>query len=191
MAATARNLAYQGHQRAGYTDGSLARDLDWAVREHELRHAGKAPSHQERQQVQQKPKIRSISRANAREPQRVSLFTVMGFLAVGAMAVLMLLCSIRLTVLASDAVDLKKQLEVLQTESATLTAEYEQMFDLDTVREAAEAAGMRKPSVSQICYLKITDGDNAVIYQRNNPSVLTDVMTSLNHSVYAMMEYFG
>ena len=42
MAATARELQYRQSGRA--VDGSLARDLDWAVRERELRHAGEAPS---------------------------------------------------------------------------------------------------------------------------------------------------
>ena len=40
MAVSARDLRYRG---GSAVDGSLARDLDWAVRERELRHAGEAP----------------------------------------------------------------------------------------------------------------------------------------------------
>ena len=186
MAATARELRYRQSERA--VDGSLARDLDWAVRERELRHAGEAPRHQE--QVRQQPKVHAAPKVLVRERQQVSLFSLLGFAAVAGLAVLVLMSYIQLTALASDTVALKKQLSTLETEHATLTAQYEQMFDLTTVREAAEAAGMTKPSTSQICYLDMAGGDSAIVYQQEEPSVLSSVLTSLNHGVYAVVEYF-
>ena len=186
MAATARELRYRQSERA--VDGSLARDLDWAVRERELRHAGEAPRHQE--QVRQQPKVHAAPKVLVRERQQVSLFSLLGFAAVAGLAVLVLMSYIQLTALASDTVALKKQLSTLETEHATLTAQYEQMFDLTTVREAAEAAGMTKPSTSQICYLDMAGGDSAIAYQQEEPSVLSSVLTSLNHGVYAVVEYF-
>ena len=186
MAATARELRYRQSERA--VDGSLARDLDWAVRERELRHAGEAPRHQE--QVRQQPKVHAAPKVLVRERQQVSLFSLLGFAAVAGLAVPVLMSYIQLTALASDTVALKKQLSTLETEHATLTAQYEQMFDLTTVREAAEAAGMTKPSTSQICYLDMAGGDSAIVYQQEEPSVLSSVLTSLNHGVYAVVEYF-
>ena len=186
MAATARELRYRQSERA--VDGSLARDLDWAVRERELRHAGEAPRHQE--QVRQQPKVHAAPKVLVRERQQVSLFSLLGFAAVAGLAVLVLMSYLQLTALASDTVALKKQLSTLETEHATLTAQYEQMFDLTTVREAAEAAGMTKPSTSQICYLDMAGGDSAIVYQQEEPSVLSSVLTSLNHGVYAVVEYF-
>ena len=188
MAATARELRYRQNERA--VDGSLARDLDWAVRERELRHAGEAPRHQEQEQVRQQPKVHAAPKVLVRERQQVSLFSLLGFAAVAGLAVLVLMSYIQLTALASDTVALKKQLSTLETEHATLTAQYEQMFDLTTVREAAEAAGMTKPSTSQICYLDMAGGDTAIVYQQEEPSVLSSVLTSLNHGVYAVVEYF-
>lgn len=186
MAATARELRYRQNGRA--VDGSLARDLDWAVRERELRHAGEAPRHQE--QVRQQPKVHAAPKVLVRERQQVSVFSLLGFAAVAGLAVLVLMSYIQLTALASDTVALKKQLTALETEHASLTAQYEQMFDLTTVREAAEAAGMTKPSTSQICYLDMAGGDTAIVYQQEEPSVLSSVLTSLNHGVYAVVEYF-
>ena len=186
MAATARELRYRQSERA--VDGGLARDLDWAVRERELRHAGEAPRHQE--QVRQQPKVHAAPKVLVRERQQVSLFSLLGFAAVAGLAVLVLMSYIQLTALASDTVALKKQLSTLETEHAALTAQYEQMFDLTTVREAAEAAGMTKPSASQICYLDMAGGDSAIVYQQEEPSVLSSVLTSLNHGVYAVVEYF-
>ena len=186
MAATARELRYRQSERA--VDGSLARDLDWAVRERELRHAGEAPRHQE--QVRQQPKVHAAPKVLVRERQQVSLFSLLGFAAVAGLAVLVLMSYIQLTALASDTVALKKQLSTLETEHATLTAQYEQMFDLTTVREAADAAGMTKPSTSQTCSLDMAGGDSAIVYQQEEPSVLSSVLTSLNHGVYAVVEYF-
>ena len=73
MAATARELRYRQSERA--VDGSLARDLDWAVRERELRHAGEAPRHQE--QVRQQPKVHAAPKVLVRERQQVSLFSLL------------------------------------------------------------------------------------------------------------------
>lgn len=173
-------------------DGSLAHDLDWAVRERELRHAGEAPRYQEKEIAagRERPKVHAAPKVQVRERQQVSLFSLVGFAAVIGMAVLMLMSYIRLTALAAETVELKSQLSDLETEHVSLTAQYEQMFDLTTVREAAEAAGMTKPSASQICYLDISNGDTAVVYQKEDPSVLSSVLTSLNHGVYAVVEYF-
>ena len=172
-------------------DGSLAHDLDWAVRERELRHAGEAPRHQEREAVRQTPKVQEKPRVQVREKQHLSVVNLLGMGAVIAMAVLLLMSYIQLTVLAADTVELKTQLERLESENVRLTAQYEQMFDLATVKESAEAAGMVKPSASQIGYIDLSEGDSAVVYQRENTSVLSTALTSLHHSVYTVVEYFN
>ena len=187
MASAARDLRYQSSYGV---DGSLARDLDWAVRERELRHAGEAPRHQERTLVREIPREQVRPQVQVRERQQVSLFAVAGFAVVIGMMVALLMSYMQLTVLASDTVALKNQLESLESEHAALSAQYEQMFDLASVREAAEAAGMTKPSASQICYLDLSEGDSAVVYQKENPNVLNRAATSLSHGVRAVWEYF-
>ena len=69
MASAARDLRYRQS-----VDGSLARELDWAVRERELRHAGEAPRRRERETE----RIRAIPRVELRQRQHVSLFSVFG-----------------------------------------------------------------------------------------------------------------
>ena len=179
MASAARDMRY-----GRSVDGSLARELDWAVRERELRHAGEAPRHQETERVHTAPRVQ------VRERQRVSVFTVLGFTAVLGMAVLLLLGYTQLTVISAGTVELKTELEELETQNVVLTAQYERMFDQTTVREAAEAAGMSKPSISQICYLDISGGDSAVVYQKEESGALDRLLASLNHGVYAVVEYF-
>ena len=165
MASAARDLRY----RSGMVDGSLAHDLDWAVRERELNHAGELPRHRETVRETPKVKAKPEVKVQVREKQQVSLFSLVGFAAVLGMAVLVLMSYIQLTVLSADTVALKSQLATLETENVRLTAQYEQMFDLASVQEAAMAAGMVKPGSSQICYIDLSEGDSAVVYQKENP----------------------
>jgi len=95
-----------------------------------------------------------------------------------------------LTALSAETVALKQEITQLESENVVLTAQYERMFDRNSVKEAAEAAGMSKPGSSQIFYIDLSDGDNAVVYQRSEPTVLSRLLTSLNHGVYAVVEYF-
>ena len=183
MASAARNPWYQNGRSV---DGSLAYDLDWAVRERELTHAGELPRRQEKEQV----KVHERPKVQVRERQHVSPVTVLGFATVIAMAVLILGSYIQLTMLSSETVKLQSELAELETENVRLTAQYEQIFDMASVKEAAEQAGMGKPSSSQITYIDLSDGDSAVVYQKEDPSVLDKLLASLNHGIYAVVEYF-
>ena len=185
MASAAQELRYQSRYSV---NGSLALDLDYELRERELRHAGEAPRRQEA--VKERPKVRTEAQVQVREHQKLSLVTMAGFVAVVAMAVMVLMSYIQLMELSSGTVQLKQQLTALEAENVSLTAQYEQMFDRATVKEAAEAAGMTKPSASQVYYIDLSSGDNAVVYQMEEPSVLSRLLTSLNHGVYAVVEYF-
>lgn len=187
--AAARELRYNSRS-AGY--GDLAYDLDREVRERALRHAGEAPRHQTAVEAvpKAKPRVRSLSKAQVRQRQKVSVLSVLGVGAAIGLAVMVLMGYIQLTIISDEVVSLQNQLEELQTENVTLTAQHEQMFDLATVKEVAEAAGMSKPSSSQIYYIDMSGSDNAVVYQRQEAGVLSRVFTSLSHGIYAVVEYF-
>ena len=114
-------------------------------------------------------------------------------LGVGAaigLAVLLMMGYIRLTAISDEVVSLQNQLAELETENVALTAQHEQMFDPATVKEVAEAAGMSKPSSSQIYYIDLSEGDSAVVYQQEESNLLSRLLTSLNHGIYAVVEYF-
>lgn len=185
MASAARDLRYRG----GYSvDGSLARSLDWEVRERELRHAGELP--RRREAVREKPRTQAVPRVQLREAQYVSVLSVLGAAAVAVLAVLVLMSYIRLTELSSDMVNLRQELEILEKENVVLTTQYEQTFDLATVKAAAEAAGMAKPSASQIYYIDVSGGDRAVVHRREETGLLDGLLESLHHGMYAVVEYF-
>ena len=178
MASAVREYRY--NHRDVSIDGSLARDLDWAVRERELEHAGAAPRHEE----QARPKVHRREQALVRERQQVPVLTVAGVAAVIGLAVMLLLSYVQLTTLAADTVSLRS--------NVTLTAQHEQMFDMATVKEVAAAAGMGKPTSSQITYLDLASEDSATVFQTesDSPSLLSRLLSSLHHGVYAVVEYF-
>ena len=72
-----------------------------------------------------------------------------------------------------------------------LTAQYQRMFDMASVKEAAEAAGMRKPSSTQMGRLDLSAGDSAVAYRQKEPGLFSRILSSLHGGVYAVVEYFG
>ena len=99
MASAAKDLRYN-HRNAVY--GSLAYDLDRELRERELGHAGEAPL--QREVALERPKVRSVSKVQTRERQHLSAFSVVGFTAVAALAVLVLMSYIQLTALSAETV---------------------------------------------------------------------------------------
>ena len=66
----------------------------------------------------------------------------------------------------------------------------EKTVDLTTIKEAAAAAGMAKPSASQVYYIDLSEPDSVVVYQQKSQNVLSRVLTSLGNGVCAVVEYF-
>ena len=173
--------------RSSATYGNLAYDLDRELRERTLRHAGEVTF----PEAVPEPKVRSVSRVQVRERQRVSPAAVLGFAGVILLAVLVLMSYAQLTELSTSVVKLRSQLSDLEAQNVVLTAQYEQVYDLASVRAAAESAGMSKPSSSQVSYFDLSQGDSAVVYQEKKPGVLSSLLSALNHGVYAVVEYFN
>ena len=185
MASSAKDLRYN-HRNSVY--GSLAYDLDRELRERELGHAGEAPL--QREVALERPKVRSVSKVQVRQRQHLSAFSVVGFAAVAALAVLVLMSYIQLTALSSETVALKKQLSALETENVTLTAQYERMFDRNSVKEAAEAAGMSKPSSGQIQYIDLSGADSVEVYAAGGAAALNGFTARVEDIWAYILEYF-
>lgn len=181
MAAAVRDMRYRERQAV---KGSLAYDLDYAVRERELRHAGEAP------RTREKAKAVVHAAPLVRERQSVSFLAVLSVAAIMGLAMLVLMSYVQLTLLSSETVKLQNQLAELETENVSLTAQYQRMFDMASVKEAAEAAGMSKPSGTQMGRLDLSAGDSAVAYRQKEPNLLVRILSSLHGGVYAVVEYF-
>ena len=101
MASAARDMRYRGKQAV---NGSLAYDLDYAVRERALRHAGEAPKAREKAKVYEAPRV--LLRAR----QVVSPLAVLSVAAIMGLALLVLMSYVQLTMLSADTVKLQSQL---------------------------------------------------------------------------------
>lgn len=162
---------------------NLARGLDWTIRQRELEQAGELTRERRRR------KARAM--AGRRAAVQVSLPAILGVVAALAVALVVLMNCIELTRLSTETVQLKSELQSLENEHAKLNAEYEQMFDPATVKEAAEAAGMSVPTASQVAYVDLSDGDTVVVYSEEESSVLSRLMVSAFHGFEAMKEFFS
>ena len=158
--------------------GNLAYDLDALVRERTLEEAGRMPE-QPRPQPQRRsePAQRPRQQAAAQPKVQVSPL-VLGCVAVLAVMVVALLMGY------------VKEMNRLNTEHVGLLTEYEQTFELATVKEVAEAAGMSKPSAGQIEYVELGGPDTAVIYAAGEDGALTKAFASVKDGVLALVEYF-
>lgn len=169
--------------RRNVTDGSLAVELEWAVRRRELEHAGEAPRRQE-----QERKLVRVQPRRKRQPLPVSL--LVGGAVAAALAFQVLMSCIALTRLSSQTVELNRTYQALQTEHATLQAEYDEMFAPAVIRDAAEAMGMVKPDSARIVYVGLPAEDSAVVYRQKNMSVFTRMAQAARHGAGAVVDYF-
>ena len=121
------------------------------------------------------PKVRTRERAavrpkvRVREAGQISVFAVVGFLAVGVFAVLLMLSTVQLTRVSDEMISLKSQLSNLQSEEKKLMAQYELAYDLSTIEQKVTSDGsMVKPQSSQIYTLDLSEEDSVVRYDQES-----------------------
>jgi len=101
-----------------------------------------------------------------REAGKVSVFAVVGFLAVGIFAALVLMSCVKLAAISGEVVTLNSRLTTLQGEEAKLRAKYELAFDIAAIEEEMTSSGaMVKPQSSQIIYLDLSEPDSVVLFR--------------------------
>lgn len=117
-------------------------------------------------QTKTRTKTRARVKVRVREQQAVAPFAICGFLAVVAVAVVLLMGYVQLNGIYSDTVELQSQLTRLQSEAADLEAQYETTFDRETLERAVAADGtLTSPSTEQSVYVDLSEPDNAVVYE--------------------------
>ena len=86
--------------------------------------------------------------------------------------------------------ELKREISALEEEHVALLTAYERTFDLATVKAAAEAAGMSKPSSGQIQYIDLSGADSVEVYAAGGAAALNG-FTEKAESLWAyVLEYF-
>ena len=157
--------------RHGATYGSLAYDLDALAREKQLDEAGKLPQKKVRPA---QPEVQPVQRRQsaARAAVRPSPVLLLGTVLVVGMVIALMLCYVKLTGISDNVSSIKREISALEEEHVALLTTYERTFDLATVKAAAEAAGMSKPSSGQIQYIDLSGADSVEVYAAGGAAAL-------------------
>ena len=173
----------------GATYGSLAYDLDALAREKQLDEAGKLPQKKVRPA---QPEVQPVQRRQsaARAAVRPSPVLLLGTVLVVGMVIALMLCYVKLTGISDNVSSIKWEISALEEEHVALLTAYERTFDLATVKAAAEAAGMSKPSSGQIQYIDLSGADSVEVYAAGGAAALNG-FTEKAESLWAyVLEYF-
>ena len=175
--------------RHGATYGSLAYDLDALAREKQLDEAGKLPQKKVRPA---QPEVQPVQRRQsaARAAVRPSPVLLLGTVLVVGMVIALMLCYVKLTGISDNVSSIKREISALEEEHVALLTAYERTFDLATVKAAAEAAGMSKPSSGQIQYIDLSGADSVEVYAAGGAAALNG-FTEKAESLWAyVLGYF-
>lgn len=185
-----QNMKYRRY--SGRVNGNLAYDPAYEERQRRLRREQEYEREHQREEFMRPPqrKVQKKAAPARRQREKVSLGALCGFAALAAMVALMILCRAQLTEISSQVVSVQKEIAALEDEHVALLTRYEKTFDLTTIKEAAAAAGMAKPSASQVYYIDLSEADSVVVYQQKSQNVLARALTSLGNGVCAVVEYF-
>lgn len=189
MASAAVRKNRYNNPRATY--GSVAYDLDYsggAIRKRQGEEAlRERPMVRPRERAAVRPKVR------VREAGHVSLFAVVGFLAVGVFSVLLILSYIQLTSLSDDIAGLKSQISTLETQETKLRTQYELAFDLSSIETKVTSNGsMVKPQSGQILYLDLSEPDSVVRFEKGEQPLagVTGALAGVKKVFGNIVEYF-
>ena len=172
--------------------GNLAYDLDAIVRERALEEAGRMPEQPRPERRREAEVVQRPRTQTAAQPKtRLSPLVMGSVVMVAVLAVVLLMGYVRLTQISGNVTAMKAEMDKLTTENVGLLTQYEQTFELSTVKEVAEAAGMSKPSAGQIEYVELGGPDTAIIYADGSDGVLNQTLASVKNGVLALVEYFN
>lgn len=188
---------------SGSTFGNVAYDLDYysdVVAAPAPQYAPSRPVTRPEPQAapvttpQVKPRVHERARVKVlvREQQAVAPFAVCGFLAVVAIAIVMLIGYTQLNSVYAETVKLQSQLTTLQSEGANLEARYEEVFDMATLEQAVAANGtLTKPTGSQSVYIDLSEPDNTVVYDTAAGATgIAGFFQTVGSLFSAVVEYF-
>ena len=177
--AVKRRSRYTNYSRVPYDayDGSAARQLQ---REEVLR---PRPMVRPRERAVVRPRVR------VREAGLVSPFAVVGFLAVGVFAVLLLFSYVQLTTISQQVVELRSEMTALQSEEAKLRTAYELSYDLSSIEETMTASGaMVRPQNGQVV---LSEPDTVTFFNQDEAaSGLDGMFESVKSIASEIVAYF-
>jgi hypothetical protein len=137
----------------------------------------------------QRPRALTRTQVQVREAGQVSLFAVMGFLAVGVLAALLMFSFSQQTVLNRELSNLRRDLAALESDHATLSAQYEKVFDLELIQQAV-GDQMVRPTTDQIVYLDLSEPDNVILYGEERTGGAAGALQGFRDVLSSIAAYF-
>ena len=138
----------------------------------------------------QREKTLIRARVQVREAGQIAPFAVVGFLAVAAFAVMVVMSYAHLTMAHRELENLRAELTALQTDNAALVTKYEKIFDLDSF-QSAEGDAMVRPSSDQVVYIDLSEPDTVVVFETSGiEGGLRSLRQGLERVVDGIVEYF-
>ncbi len=186
----------KSYHTPGVVNGNLAHDV--RKREWEPERSGHLDfeeHYQHRQQQESQAdryaRQRQQRRAAVREAQPIPLAAVLCCGVIACLAVLVIICHVKVNAISTDIVAMKRQIEVLEQEQVALRTHYEQAFDLTGVEKNAEAAGMTQPSEGQVFYINLPGQDQTVVYNQMGDGILGRIFDAVVQYIRTALEYFS
>ncbi len=185
----------KSYHTPGVVNGNLAHDLNLHELERRLERSGQLDFDQQyrrRQETRadQLSRERQATRATVREPQKVPVAAVACSCVLAVLAVLVVAVQAQINAISSDIVSMKAEIRELEVEQIALQTQYEQAFDLASVKEAAEAVGMQQPGDGQIVYIDLPGEDQVMTCLEPEEGVLARIFAVVGQHICAMVEYF-
>ena len=157
--------------------------------------AVRAPGREETLQPQ--PRVRprerertlTRTRVQVREAGEVSPFAVIGFLAVGIFAALVLWSYSQYIVTSDQLVTMRSELSDLQEENVRLSAQYEKVFDMETIQQAVGDT-MSRPGSDQVVYVDLSQEDTVEVFRDEKESGLMTALCAAGDTLGELIEYF-
>ncbi len=126
-----------------------------------------------------------------REAGKVAPFAVISFLAIAALGMMLLLSRAQYLEVTNDIVKLNSEKSTLESQYATMSAEYERLYDLSSIEEAV-GADMVRPTGDQVVYIDLSEPDTVTVFGaegEENPVV--SFFKEISESFRGLVSYFG
>lgn len=184
MAARRRstNVTYNTYGSTAYAPAYDGNAVRVPRREEETRRRPRTKQNVHRQNLRR-------TQVQVRQAGQVAPFAVVGFLAVALFAAMLLTSYVQLAQLNREVSGFRNEMSTLQKENATLSAQYEKLFDM-AIMEKTVGGTMIRPTSDQVVYLDLSEQDNVRIFAEEAHSGIQGAMNSVAHFVDEMIEYF-
>ena len=186
MAARRRNTnGYDTYGSVAYSpvyDGSAVRA---PRREEEIR---RSP----RPETRERKRTRKLTRTQVqvREAGQVAPFAVVGFLAVAVLAIMLLASHAQMAVEYDRLASLRSQVSELKADNANLQAQYEQVFDMATIKEVVGDT-MVRPTGDQVNYIDLSEPDAVEVFaDARGGNAIVNAFRDVGDFLGGIIEYF-